>query len=114
VIRIPPLYFATMLVASIFVARAALRLLQPEFNILRFAVLGWPPWAVWMVSAAEILGAVLLLGNKTFGAGAALLVLVSAAFLWAYAGVGVPAAGLGSAGMLAALVGLAVLRHGRA
>ena len=113
-IRIPPLYFATMMVASIFVARAALRLLQPEFNILRFAVLGWPPWAVWTVSAAEILGAILLLGDRTFGAGAALLALVSAAFLWAYAGVGVPAAGLGSAGMLAALAGLVLLRRPRA
>lgn len=113
-IRIPPLYFATMLVASIFVARAALRLLQPEFNILRFAVLGWPPWAVWAVSIAEILGAVLLLRDETFRAGAALLGIVSAAFLWAYASVGVPAAGLGSAGMLAALIGLAVLRRGRA
>lgn len=113
-IRIPPLYFATLVVASIFVARAALRLVQPEFNILRFAVLGWPPWAVWAVSAAEILGAVLLLRDQTFRAGAVLLALVAAAFLWTYAAIDVPAAGLGSAGMLAALIGLALLRRSRA
>jgi len=41
--RIAPLQLATLAIASVFVARAAVRMVQPEFNILRFAVLGWPP-----------------------------------------------------------------------
>jgi hypothetical protein len=109
--RLRPLQIATLAIASIFVARAALRLLQPEFNILRFAVLGWPPWAVWVVSAAEIFGAALLLRANSFRFGALLLALVAAAFLLAYVRIGVPEAGMGSAGMLIALAGLTLLRR---
>lgn len=105
-----PLRFATLLVASIFVARAALRLIHPEFNVLRFAVLGWPPWSVWVVSAAELAGAALLAGAASFRVGAATLGLVAGAFVWTYARLGVPEAGLGSAGLLAALIGLALWR----
>lgn len=109
-LRISPLTLATLAVASVFVARAVLRLVHPEFNVLRFAVLGWPPWAVWAVSAAELAGAALLAGAASFRAGAALLGLVAAAFVWTYARLGVPEAGLGSAGLLAALIGLALWR----
>ena len=52
--RIAPLQLATLAIASVFVARAAVRMVQPEFNILRFAVLGWPPWTVWGGSAAGL------------------------------------------------------------
>jgi hypothetical protein len=109
-LRIPPLQFATLLLASIFVARAALRLAQPEFNVLRFAVLGWPPWAVWVVSAAELAGAALLLHASSFRLGASVLALVCIAFVWVYASIGVPEAGLGSAGLMAAIIGLLMLR----
>ena len=112
--RISPLRFATLLLASIFVARAALRLAQPEFNVLRFAVLGWPPWAVWVVSVAELAGAALLLHVASFRIGASVLALVCIAFSWTYASIGVPEAGLGSAGLLAAIIGLVLLRSQRA
>jgi hypothetical protein len=108
--RMSPLQFATLLLASIFVARAALRLAQPEFNVLRFAVLGWSPWAVWVVSSAELAGAALLLHVSSFRIGAGVLALVCIAFVWVYASVGVPEAGLGSAGLLAAIIGLVMLR----
>lgn len=110
-IRVPPLQLATVVIASIFAARALLRLLHPEFNILRFAVLGWPPWTLWAVSATELVGALLLLSAATFRIGALALATVAGAFLLTYARLGVPEAGLGSAGMLMALAGLAWLRR---
>lgn len=106
-----PLQIATLAVAAIFVARAALRLAQPEFNVLRFAVLGWPPWAVWAVSAAELAGAALLLWAATFRLGALLLASVAGAFLLAYVRAGVPEAGMGAGGLLVALAGLVLLRR---
>jgi uncharacterized membrane protein YphA (DoxX/SURF4 family) len=109
--RITPLQVATLAIASVFVARAAVRMVQPEFNILRFAVLGWPPWMVWAISAAELVGAALLLWGATFRVGALLLAVVAAAFLVTYARIGVPEAGLGSGGLLIALAGLALLRR---
>lgn len=109
--RIPLHYFATLLIASIFAARALLRLAQPEFNVLHFAVLGWPPWTVWGSSALELVGALLLLRRDTFPVGAALLAAISVAFAWAYASAGTPAAGLGSVGLLVALVGLMLRRR---
>lgn len=110
-IRIPLHYFATLLVAAVFAARALLRLAQPEFHVLHFAVLGWPAWAVWGTSGAELAGALLLLRRDTFPVGAVLLVLLCAAFAWAYASAGAPEAGLGSLGLLAALVGLLLRRR---
>jgi hypothetical protein len=112
--RVPPLQLATLVIASIFAARALLRLLHPEFNILRFAVLGWPPWTLWVISAAELAGALLLLSAATFRIGALALATVAGAFVLTYARLGVPEAGLGSAGLLAALAGLAWLRRGAA
>jgi hypothetical protein len=112
VIRIAPLHLATLAIAAIFIARAVLRLLHPEFNILRFAVLGWSPWMLWAVSAAELAGAALLLRPDSLRLGAALLALVAGAFLWTYVRIGVPEAGIGSAGMLAALAGLVLLHRG--
>jgi hypothetical protein len=111
--RLSAVQIATLAVASIFVARAALRLAQLKFNILRFAVLGLPPWAVWGVSAAELIGAALLVRVATFPAGAALLASVALLFLLAYARAGVPAAGMDSVGLLIALSGLALLRSRR-
>lgn len=110
-IRIPALRFATLLVASLWVAVALLRMLHAEFNILRFAVLGWPPWAVWAISATEIAGALMLLHPRSFAWGATFLGLVAGLFLWTYAGMNAIQAGYGHAGLLAAVVGLAVLRH---
>jgi len=69
-IRARPLQVATIVIAAIFAARAALRLTHPEFNILRFAVLGWPAWSLWAVSLAELAGAVLLVRSATFRLGA--------------------------------------------
>ncbi|HKK03015.1 MAG TPA: hypothetical protein VKA17_03740 [Gammaproteobacteria bacterium] len=109
--RLPLYYLATLLVASIFAARAALRLAQPEFNVLHFAVLGWPAWTVWGSSAVELVGALLLLRRDTFAVGAVLLSLLCVAFAWAYASAGTPSAGLGSLGLLAALVGLLLRRR---
>lgn len=113
-IRIPPLQFATLLVASMWVAQALLRMLHAEFNILRFAVLGWPPWAVWAISAAEIAGALMLLHPRSFTWGAALLALVAGMFLRTYAGMDAIRAGYGHGGLLAAVAGLALLRRLRA
>lgn len=110
-IRVSWRQFAVLAIASIFVARAALRLLQPEFNILRFAVLGWAPWAIWAVSVAEIVGAALLVRATTFRLGALVLAAVAGLFLAAYLRIGVPAAGLGAGGLLAALAGLVLLRR---
>lgn len=113
-IRARPLQVATIVIAAIFAARAALRLTHPEFNILRFAVLGWPAWSLWAVSLAELAGAVLLVRSATFRLGALSLAAVAAAFLITYIRVGAPEAGLGSAGLLAALLGIAMLRPHRA
>lgn len=110
-IRVSAQQFAVLAIAAIFVARAALRLAQPEFNVLRFAVLGWAPWAVWAVSAAEIVGAALLMRAATFHLGALALAGVAGLFVVTYMRMGVPEAGLGAAGLLAALAGLALLRH---
>jgi len=110
-IRIPPLQFATLLVASLWVAQALLRVLHAEFNILRFAVLGWPPWAVWATSAAEIAGALMLLHPRSFAWGGILLALVAGLFLWTYAGMGALQAGYGHGGLLAAVAGLLLLRR---
>jgi uncharacterized membrane protein YphA (DoxX/SURF4 family) len=107
------LQLATFAIALVFAAHGALRLSHPEFNILRFAVLGWPPWSVWAVSTAEIAGAILLLRTASFPVGAVVLAVVSGAFLLTYARIGSPEAGVGSAGMLAALAGLALLRRAR-
>jgi len=109
--RLGPLQLATLAIALVFVARAVLRLVQPEFNILRFAVLGWPGWAVWAVSAAELIGAALLLRAETFRFGVLLLAVVAGAFLLTYVRIGVPEAGLGNAGMLLALAGVLLLRR---
>lgn len=111
-IRIAPLQLAALAIAAIFVARAVLRLLHPEFNILRFAVMGWSPWMLWAVSAAELAGAALLLRPESLRLGAALLAVVAGAFLWTYVRLGVPEAGFGAAGMLAALAGLVLLHWG--
>lgn len=112
-IRVPPLQAATIVIAAIFAARAVLRLTHPEFNILRFAVLGWPAWSLWAVSLAELAGAVLLVRSATFRVGALLLAAVAAAFLVTYFRIGAPEAGLGSAGLLGALLGVAILRRHR-
>jgi hypothetical protein len=112
-IRVSPLQLATLAIAAVFVARALMRMLQPEFNVLRFAVIGWPPWSVWAVSFAEVVGAALLLQAVTFRIGALLLAAVAGAFLLTYLRIGVPAAGLGSGGMLLALIGLVLLRARR-
>lgn len=109
-IRIPLLHLATLLLASVFVAQAVLRLVQLEFNILRFAVLGWPAWAVWAVSAAELLGAAALLYRPSFAPGAALLALVCIAFAWTYASLGVPEAATQPLALVAAIIGLTILR----
>jgi hypothetical protein len=111
VTRLTAVQFATVAVALGFVAQAALRLAQPEFNILRFAVLGWPPWSVWAVSAAELFGAAMLLRAGSFQFGALLLAIVAASFVWTYARIGVPEAGMGWGGMLVALAGLVLLRR---
>jgi hypothetical protein len=113
VIRISPRQFATLAIASVFVAQAALRLVQPELNVLRFAVLGWPPWAVWAVSAAELIGAALLVRADSFRLGALVLAAVAGAFVFTYARAGAPGAGLGWGGLLVALLALAWLRRRR-
>lgn len=110
-IRIPPLQFALVLLASIFAARAALRLVQQEFYVLHFAVLGWPAWAVVATSLAELAGALLLLRRVTFPFGAVLLGGVAGAFVFAYLRAGAPVEALGPGGLLLALAGLAFLRR---
>lgn len=109
--RFPLVQAAIIVVASIFAARALLRLVRIEFNVLHFAVLGWPAWAVWVISAAELAGALLLLRRSTFGPGAALLGLAAGAFVYAYLRAGAPVEALGPGGLLLALVGIAVLRR---
>lgn len=109
-IRVPPLQFATLLLASVFVAQAVLRIAQLEFNILRFAVIGWPAWAVWVVAATELLGALALLQRASFKAGAVLLALVCIAFAWTYASLGVPEAAYRPVALVAAIIGLTMLR----
>ncbi|NHA13862.1 hypothetical protein [Thioalkalivibrio sp. XN279] len=110
-IRIAPLPLAIIMLASIFAARAALRLAQAEFYVLHFAVLGWPAWAVWAVSIAELAGALLLLQRATFPAGAILLGLVAGSFTFAYLQAGAPVEALGPGGLLLALGGIAFLRR---
>jgi hypothetical protein len=112
-IRISTQQVAALAIASVFVAQAALRLVQPELNILRFAVLGWPPWAVWAVSAAELVGAALLVRAGSFRFGALVLGAVAGAFVFVYARAGAPEAGLGWGGLLLALTGLAWWRRRR-
>jgi hypothetical protein len=112
-IRIPLLQLAIILLAAIFAARAALRLVQHEFYVLHFAVLGWPGWAVWAISAAEVAGALLLLRRETFAPGAALLGLAAGAIVYAYLRAGAPVEALGPGGLLLALGGLAFLRQPR-
>jgi hypothetical protein len=111
--RLSATQMATLVVASIFAARAVLRFAQLEFNILRFAVLGLPSWAVWGVSVAELAGAVLLVRRASFPAGVMVLAAVAVLFLLAYVRVGVPAAGMDSAGLLIALGGLVLLHRRR-
>lgn len=109
--RLPLLQLAIIVMASIFAARGVLRLARLEFNVLHFAVLGWPAWAVWAISAAELAGALLLLRRATFPAGAALLGLVAGAFVFAYLRAGAPLEALGPGGLLLALAGIALLRR---
>ena len=112
-IRIAPLQLAVIMLASIFAARAALRLAQAEFYVLHFAVLGWPAWAVVATSIAELAGALLLLQRATFRFGAILLGLVAGSFALAYLQAGAPVEALGPGGLLLALAGLAFLRRPR-
>ncbi len=112
-IRIPPLQLAIVMLASIFAARAALRLAQQGFYVLHFAVLGWPAWAVWVVSIAELAGALLLLQRTTFPVGAVLLGVVAGVFTAAYLAAGAPLEALGPGGLLLALAGIAFLRRPR-
>jgi hypothetical protein len=111
VIRIPPLQVALIFLASIFAARAVLRLAQFEFNVLHFAVLGWPAWAVWAFSIAELAGALLLLRRATLSFGALMLGLVATAFAVAYLRAEAPVEALGPGGLLLALAGIAFLRR---
>ena len=112
-IRIRPLSLAIIMLASVFAARAALRLGQQEFYVLHFAVLGWPAWAVVALSIAELAGALLLLQRSTFPAGAVLLGLVAGSFTLAYLQAGAPVEALGPGGLLLALAGIAFLRRSR-
>lgn len=111
--RFPLVQVAIVVVASIFAARALLRLARIEFNVLHFAVLGWPAWAVWVISAAELAGALLLLRRTTFAPGAALLGLAAGAFVFAYLRAGAPVEALGPGGLLLALAGITLLRRPR-
>lgn len=110
-IRIAPLQLAIILLASVFAARAVLRLAQLGFYVLHFAVLGWPAWAVWAFSIAELAGALLLLRRATFASGALMLGLVAGAFVFAYLRAGAPLEALGPGGLLLALAGIAFLRR---
>lgn len=110
-IRLAPLQWATLAIAAAFTARAVLRLLQLEFNVLHFAVLGWPPWSVWAVSAAELAGVALLLSSRSFAVGAAILAVSAGAFVVTYAQAGAPEDGLGAAGLVLALAVLAATRR---
>lgn len=109
-IRLAPLQWATLAIAAAFTARAVLRLLQLEFNVLHFAVLGWPPWSVWAVSVAELVGVALLLSARSFLAGAAILAISAGAFVVTYAYAGAPQAGGGAAGLVLVLAVLAATR----
>ena len=110
-IRIAPLQLAIIMLASVFAARAALRLAQLEFYMLHFAVLGWPAWAVWAISVSELAGALLLLQRATFPFGAVLLGLAAGSFTLAYLQAGAPVEALGPGGLLLALAGIAFLRR---
>lgn len=109
--RLPPLWVVTAIFASIFAARAALRLVHHEFYVLQFAVLAWPAWMVWSFSVAELAGALLLLRRATFRWGALVLGLVAGAFTIAYLRTGAPLEALGPGGLLLGLAGLAFLRR---
>ncbi len=107
--RLPALQWVTIALAAAFAARALLRLFQVDFYVLHFAVLGWPPWAVWAISVAELAGAVLLLRRSSFFPGAVMLAGVTGALVAAYARAGAPAAGLDVAWFMIALFILAAL-----
>jgi len=110
VIRLPAAQWATLAVAAAFAARALLRVFQADFHVLHFAVLGWPPWAVWAISVAELAGAVLLIRPRTFFPGTVVLAGVTGAFVVAYARAGAPTAALDVAWFMIALFILAALR----
>ncbi|NGX17256.1 hypothetical protein [Wenzhouxiangella sp. XN24] len=109
-IRLPAVQWATLALAAAFAARALLRVFQADFHVLHFAVLGWPPWAVWAISLAELGGAVLLLRPATFFPGAVVLAGVTGAFVAVYVRADAPAAGLDMAWFMIALFILAALR----
>lgn len=102
---------ATALVALVFSAEAALRLARLEFYVLRFAVLGYPPWMVWAVSLAQMAGAAMLLWPGTFRAGVSILGVVSAGFLVTHLANGDGGAVWAPLAMLCGLAGLVVMRR---
>jgi hypothetical protein len=104
-------FAATLAMAVVFSIDGALRLARIEFHVLRFAVWGYPPWAVWAVSLGQILGAALLLWPRTFAAGAWLLAAISAGFVATHLASADGAVVTAPLAMLAGLGGLAAVRR---
>ncbi len=66
------------LLTAVFVVAAAMKFSAVEFEVSGFARFGYPPWFMYAVGAAQLLGAVLLWGRGTVAAGALLLAAVMA------------------------------------
>lgn len=102
---------ATAALALVFSLEGSLRLARLDFYVLRFAIWGYPPWMVWVVSLGEIAGAVMLLWRETFTMGAAILGLICAGLVTTHLASGDGRVVLVPLAMLAALAGLVALRR---
>jgi hypothetical protein len=109
--RAQVVFAATVVLAVVFSIEGTLRLARIDFHVLRFAVWGYPPWAVWAVSLGQILGAGLLLWPRTFAAGAWLLAAISAGFVATHVASGDGTVVFAPLAMLAGLGGLAAMRR---
>ncbi|AWN54112.1 DoxX family protein [Methylobacterium sp. 17Sr1-1] len=101
------------LLTAIFVTAAGMKFAAVPFEVAGFARFGYPLWFMYMVGAAQLLGAALLWCRGTVAYGALLLaaVMVGAAFSHLRAGDPVAMA-LPALVLLGLLAGLAVARRG--
>ncbi len=103
------------LLTALFVAAGGMKLVAVPFEVAGFAHFGYPLWFMYVVGAAQLLGAALLWRRATVAYGALLLaaVMVGAAFSHLRAGDPVAMA-VPAIAILGLLLGLAYARRGDA
>ncbi len=101
------------LLTAVFVTAAGMKLAALPFEVAGFARFGYPLWFMYMVGAAQLLGAALLWGRGTVAHGALLLAAVMVGAAFSHLRAGDPAVmALPALVLLGFLAGLVYARRG--